>query len=42
MLPPEKREAQAALQLKIWYNRQRLISTLGYVTPERFEADNVA
>ena len=38
-IPATREEARAAIFdfIEIWYNRERIHSTLGYVTPEQFE-----
>ena len=43
-IPATREEARALIfeWIEIWYNRQRLHSTLGYLTPEQFELQNVA
>ncbi len=43
-VPATREEARAMIfhWIEIWYNRQRLHSTLGYLTPEQFDQQNVA
>jgi transposase InsO family protein len=43
-IPPTREAARAAIFefIEVWYNRERIHSTLGYVTPEQFELKAVA
>jgi putative transposase len=38
----ESARAELFEYIEIWYNRKRRHSTLGYVSPERFEQDQAA